>query len=62
MSNEGKLIVERTGAVGRVIFSNPDKRNAMSLDMWRALPRAVRELDGDDSVPAAERLTRGVHR
>jgi len=50
MSNEAELIVERTGAVGRVIFSNPDKRNAMSLDMWRALPRAVQELDGDDSV------------
>ena len=50
MSNEGRLIVERNGAIGRVIFSNPDKRNAMSLDMWRALPRAVQELDGDDSV------------
>jgi len=50
MSNEGKLIVERNGPVGRVIFSNPDKRNAMSLAMWQALPRAMRELDEDASV------------
>ncbi len=50
MSNEGKLIVERDGPVGRVIFSNPDKRNAMSLAMWQALPRAVRDLDEDASV------------
>ncbi len=50
MSNEGKLIVERDGPVGRVIFSNPDKRNAMSLAMWQALPRAMRELDEDASV------------
>lgn len=50
MSNTGKLIVERSGAVGRVIFSNPDKRNAMSLDMWKSLPAALKELDADDAV------------
>lgn len=50
MSNEGKLIVERSGAIGRVIFSNPDKRNAMSLDMWKALPAALSELDADEAV------------
>lgn len=50
MSNVGKLIVERSGAIGRVIFSNPDKRNAMSLDMWKSLPKALQDLDGDDAV------------
>lgn len=50
MSNPGKLIVERAGAIGRVIFSNPDKRNAMSLDMWRALPAAIGSLDDDDAI------------
>lgn len=50
MSSEGKLIVEHEGAVGRIVFSNPDKRNAMSLDMWRALPGAMRGLDGDEAV------------
>ncbi|HZP86185.1 MAG TPA: enoyl-CoA hydratase [Burkholderiales bacterium] len=50
MSNAGKLIVQREGAIGRVIFSNPDKRNAMSLDMWRALPGALKQLDDDEAV------------
>jgi len=50
MSNEGKLIVERDGRIGRVIFSNPDKRNAMSLAMWQALPRALQQLDEDEAV------------
>jgi enoyl-CoA hydratase/carnithine racemase len=44
------LITRREGAVGRVIFSNPARRNAMSLEMWRALPQAVQALDADPQV------------
>lgn len=50
MSSEARLMVEREGAIGRVIFSNPGKHNAMTLDMWRGVPTALAELDGDDAV------------
>lgn len=45
-----EVIVKRQGPIGRVIFSNPAKFNAMSIDMWEALPRAISELDADESV------------
>lgn len=32
-----KLIGRRDGAVGHVIFNNPAKHNAVSLDMWQAM-------------------------
>lgn len=45
-----EVIIKRQGPIGRVIFSNPAKFNAMSLGMWEAVPRALDELDADDSV------------
>lgn len=45
-----EVIVKRDGPIGRVIFSNPAKFNAMSLDMWEALPRALAELDADAAI------------
>lgn len=46
----GELIIRREGPVGRVIFSNPAKYNAMSFDMWMALPKALAEFDADASI------------
>lgn len=44
------LIVKRDGPVGRVIFSNPSKFNAMSLGMWLELPKAIADLDHDPQI------------
>ena len=38
------------GAVAMVIFSNLPKMNAMSYDMWRAVPKAFAELEGNPAV------------
>ncbi|MEO8143779.1 MAG: enoyl-CoA hydratase [Betaproteobacteria bacterium] len=38
------------GAVATVLFSNPPKMNAMSHDMWLAVPRAFAELDRNPAV------------
>jgi len=46
----GELIVKRDGAVGTIVFDNVDKHNAVSYDMWRALPDAVHKLDGDPEI------------
>lgn len=44
------LTLERRGPVGWLWLDRPDKRNALSADMWADLPRAVAELDEDHSV------------
>jgi enoyl-CoA hydratase/carnithine racemase len=39
-----RIICTREGAVGQIVFNNPDRHNAMSLDMWRGGEAAIREL------------------
>jgi enoyl-CoA hydratase/carnithine racemase len=48
--SEGKLRVERDGPIGRLVLDNPARRNAISGEMWRAIPRAVAELDADPAI------------
>lgn len=45
-----ELITRRENAVGWVIFSNPGKFNAVSHDMWTALPGAIAAFDADPEV------------
>jgi enoyl-CoA hydratase len=45
-----ELITRREGAVGWIVFSNPDKFNALTYDMWRALPEALGRFDADPAV------------
>src|SRR5207253_164683 len=40
------------GGIGVITFNNPEKRNAMSLDMWEGLGRALVELRDDSDVRA----------
>jgi len=46
----GELIVKRDGRVASIVFSNVEKHNAVTYDMWRALPPALRELDDDPGI------------
>jgi enoyl-CoA hydratase/carnithine racemase len=48
--SEGKLTVEKRGAVGWIVFDNPARRNAINGAMWRAIPDAMQQLDADASV------------
>jgi enoyl-CoA hydratase/carnithine racemase len=45
-----ELITRKENAVGWVIFSNPTKFNAVSHDMWMALPEAIAAFDADPEV------------
>jgi enoyl-CoA hydratase/carnithine racemase len=45
-----ELITRKENGVGWVIFSNPPKLNAVSQDMWMALPRAIAAFDADPEV------------
>ena len=47
---DGKILQSIADGVGIVTFNNPDKRNAMSLDMWEGLGTALTELRDDPEV------------
>ena len=47
---DGKILKAITEGVGVITFNNPAKRNAMSLDMWEGLGRALTELRDDENV------------
>jgi len=46
----GQVRTERRGALGWIIFDHPERRNAISGEMWRAIPDAVQTLEQDDGV------------
>jgi enoyl-CoA hydratase len=48
--SEGKLRVERDGPIGRLVLDNPARRNAIGGEMWRAIPKAMAELDADPAI------------
>jgi enoyl-CoA hydratase len=45
-----KIIVEKSGGVGRFIFNQPQKHNAISFEMWQGISRAMDDFAKDDSV------------
>jgi enoyl-CoA hydratase/carnithine racemase len=47
---DGKILKAITEGVGVVTFNNPDKRNAMSLEMWEGLGQALTALRDDPDV------------
>ena len=45
-----RLIAERQGSIGWIIFNNPERHNALKVDMWQALPAALAKFEADDEV------------
>jgi enoyl-CoA hydratase/carnithine racemase len=45
-----RLIGRRDGAIGWVIFNNPARRNAISVDMWEAIPPLMDAFAADPEV------------
>lgn len=46
----GEVRVEREGHVGVVVFDHEVRRNAMTVDMWLAVPEVCAQLTTDDDV------------
>ena len=47
---DGKILQSVNDGVGVITFNNPEKRNAMSLDMWEGLGSALTELRDNPDV------------
>ena len=45
-----RMIARIDGPVGWMTFNNPERRNAVSLDMWAAVPRILRHFADDKAV------------
>jgi enoyl-CoA hydratase/carnithine racemase len=46
----GRVRIERDGAVARIVFDHQGRRNAITVEMWQAIPNAVQELQDDPNV------------
>jgi len=49
----GRVRTEKDGVLGWIVFDHPERRNAITADMWRAIPDATRALAEDDAVRVA---------
>jgi enoyl-CoA hydratase len=45
-----KMLSRKEGAVGYVIFNNPERHNAVSLDMWEAASRLLDDFCNDKNI------------
>ncbi len=45
-----KMLAEKDGTVGRMIFNNPEKHNAVSLEMWEAAEGILADFVKDDEI------------
>ncbi len=55
------LTIEPDGEVATLWLDRPEARNAMGVDLWRDLPRAMAVLAGDAAVRAVVIAARGPH-
>ena len=47
---EDKILSVKEGAIAWLTFNNPQRRNAISLEMWQRIGSLVQEYDADDDV------------
>jgi enoyl-CoA hydratase/carnithine racemase len=45
-----KILAEKTDGIGWLTFNNPERRNAMSLDMWQAVGTVLEDFENDPEV------------
>jgi len=45
-----RMIAEIDGAIGWMVFNNPARRNAISVDMWAAIPTILDHFESDPRV------------
>ncbi len=50
MSDAPKLLLEKDGPIGWIVFNQPEKRNAVSQEMWELMPKYVHDLATDDAI------------
>ena len=44
------MIAAKDGAVGWMIFNNPKRHNALSFDMWEAIPSILDQFEAEQNT------------
>src|SRR6266436_5400932 len=47
-----KMLARKQGRVGTMIFNNPERHNAVSLEMWQAAAKILDDFGKDEDVRA----------
>jgi enoyl-CoA hydratase/carnithine racemase len=47
-----RIVARKEGAVGWLVFNNPERRNAVSLEMWQAIASVLADFQSDPAVRA----------
>jgi enoyl-CoA hydratase/carnithine racemase len=47
---DGRMLAKVEAGIGTITFNNPDKRNAMSLEMWQGLVEILDRFESDASL------------
>jgi enoyl-CoA hydratase len=50
VSDPGTMIAHTDGLVARMVFSNQARRNALTVDMWRAIPKVLESFEQNPAV------------
>ena len=45
-----RMIAEKADGIGWMIFNNPERHNAVSLDMWEAAIDIIADFERDEAV------------
>jgi len=45
-----RIIEKKEGATGWLVFNNPERRNAISVDMWEAIPAVLGRFEKDPDI------------
>ena len=45
-----KMVVEKDGAIGWIVFNNPERRNALTVEMWQAIPTILDHLEAESAI------------
>ena len=45
-----RIVAEKQGPVGWLTFNNPARRNAVSIDMWEAIPKVLDRFEQDPEI------------
>ena len=59
-----RMIAKKDGPIGWMQFNNPARHNAVSVDMWKAVPEIMAEFANDDQirvVVSERRRRQGIH-
>jgi enoyl-CoA hydratase/carnithine racemase len=47
---DGKMLAAKDGGIGFITFNQPEKRNAMSVEMWQGLAEILDDFRADAAV------------